>query len=713
MPRIFLCHDSEDEDLAKKLRQLIVSTLNVMEQEIISSGLTSDWDGRSVYQLKEELMHVDVLFILLTNQRRISTWTLFNYGAFVSPRRPAILLLGPAVNTADLPPPLRQLTAIQMTSKGVQLDLRRTLNSVANSLRLDTVHIAEKEELDLIQAYRHRPKPSLRRVLQVIRSNPALLVVLVLSIGMITMIHQAIGASLMIQWSNSQLKAFCLNYSSKRKEISCGESDLFENQPPMSDAEAKGREAFVDGDYKVAYEELRSASSLRPSDPSLKIAMNNAETLHRLQNQPTTRAFTVAITLPTKKSKKFIAHSLLAGVAEKQQRFNQNPYGVRIFVIMADDMNQPKNSADLAELFQQKSFVLALIGPYSSESTFYQIDRLKNRQLLLMSASSTASISAYQLRFKEAFDYAWFQRSVSTTKSGAKQLVQQIQASKPRNNRILLFYQGSKEDLFVTSFLRDFKDNLNQTDIEIDRLAYQKKDPNAKTSSTLMADQEKGIDLGNVRDNDEIRAIIQRFKQKQSVEASTGEIIVVVIPNAFRETHDAVDAILTENKNGDLLIFGANTLYDPQRFELVKLNPAIGRKLIINLPWYPDADRLPPHLRTPKELSLAGQEPIGWQYGPAYDAITVLTQSFERLIDQGQPVTRTTLQRSIADAISQQRPFSGIDPRPFRLGPSSRSPEQSHLVRPECVESNCSWRLIRSDTFNFGQAAPLSPERPK
>ncbi|MFN9621361.1 MAG: ABC transporter substrate-binding protein [Cyanobacteriota bacterium] len=706
-------------DLANLLSDLLVKTLQFTKEDIQcrNRGQTNAKQAEiqlsHLEELKEDLVHSQALFLLLPKRRLSSDWASFELGAFLEESKPIFLFVGPGIKKQHLPKPLASLPLIELYSNNGRGELVKVLQVLANSLRGGAIKEANQEQEKFLQSFYDKNKMSWKDVLQGIKLCPIGLASLILPFAFIWTVGDNLADHTAKQNIN-KLIDFCRNRSAKEEFISCGESDLLSTTTNVtpSDLENSATKAFEEGRYEEASSKFSAAISKLKKDkqlpnPSLKIASSNADILSRISKGLPTRVFAIAMTI-SMKTNPFMARGLLTGVAKRQEQFNQNPFGARLFVIMADDQNHPKNAAEQAAEFAQYPFILALIGPYSSESTVRQLEALKKKGLLLVSATSTATRSAYEDRLKQDMknftseDFTWFQRTASTTRLGAKQLVKQIQASKPKNNKILLFYQGGESDLFVRSFIEDLKTNLKDADIDF-----------VKNVTKNQNSNDTGINLGRIKNNSEILEVINSFKRDQKASPSLGEIIIVIVPNAFRkgeapsEGTGQTDFILDSNKDGELLIFAANTLYRRELLDKVCINPKIGKRLIINVPWFPSEEllKLEPDLRGQQEQQCFKENRsfIGWHYGPAFDATSVIVESIEQLIDVGKNVTRKSLHEKVEDLRKNKLSFTGIGGIKFQLAISEHSPgrleEESHLVTPDCnLNGICFWRRLKTMT---------------
>jgi ABC-type branched-subunit amino acid transport system substrate-binding protein len=486
------------------------------------------------------------------------------------------------------------------------------------------------------------------------------------------------------QSAQSRLERYCLS-AVKRVSISCGERDLSSEDYPPTPDERQGRRSFFQKNYAAAVRSLDNELN-RPQglNPGLVIARNNAKIL----SEPGGKTIhALAVSLPFTNSRPFIVKSLLAGVAEAQTDFNANTPNRRLFVVMADDQNESDQAQEIAIELEKEPIILALIGSYSSQITFDLLQALsakdergKDREMPLLSATSTASLSAYKNEKRDddsepkarvahrPVSTKRFFRTVSTTEIGAKSLLDYAKKHRPRHDKILVFYQDN--DLFARSFFEDLKSQLQSSPLWRSRLVPMNIDRGA--SSLIPAIEAK------------ISAEIAAFRAEQG--DGPGSSVVAMVPDAFRteESRSAIRRILWENRNGDFLIVGANTVYGPDLFlpEQQGLPSVLSRsqkareRLVVHIPAYTDSKQ-----------QMAGKY---WHYATAYDATNLFLKVVGKILQGQASVSR----KAIVDELSR----GGLEFRgqngEFRLKGSERDPQTSVLVRPDCAKGSCYWRRV-------------------
>ena len=239
------------------------------------------------------------------------------------------------------------------------------------------------------------------------------------------------------------LTAYSVNEDIKRKDpltvcksekgLSCGGEENFtsyRDNKYKSEEEILGRKALRDKKYESAYKELHKAwGKSEKNDPELLIALNNAKVMMDIEQGyiEKEQVFPIAIATGFRSMPENILKSILAGVAARQDEFNmQEKY--KFIVLMANDGNgnNKQQSERMAKVFLGKPQILGIIGPYSSQATYYALDQYQGN-ITVVSATSTATINAYQSRRKKEektrLDMSYFFRPVPTTEVSVKSLI--------------------------------------------------------------------------------------------------------------------------------------------------------------------------------------------------------------------------------------------------------------------------------------------------
>ena len=449
------------------------------------------------------------------------------------------------------------------------------------------------------------------------------------------------------------IEAYCLDateQSASADNISCGEQDIFTKNPGEPALEP-GYKDFRAKNYQRALHQFSEPSY--DNDPQAKIAANNAKIL--LMKNPG-RIYVIAISLPGDKTRADIQNNLLLGVAKAQSKFNalRDKLGnAKLFVIMANDRYLTDTARQIVSDLAKQSFVLGVIGTYSSQITFSQLLGLKDKQMPYISASSTATKEAFELMAHKQKvslgDLSLFLRSINTTDTEAEGLAQLIRHHQPKNGRFLFFFQ--QDDLYTQSFLVSFKKSLKKHSIREPEL----------------------VDL-NLLPKNNTDDFIRRKLQRQYRDANGRQVVAVLI-NATRskEIRNHVRLMINENKNGNFLLVGANTLVgdDSLANDTIKENPKARENFLASITYSPNNE--------------AGKTRL---VGTSYDATAILLAAANRVASRNERVTRSL----VAEELRSGSLDINIIGRKFLLRDAERSPKRSYTVRPICDRSNkCYW----------------------
>jgi ABC-type branched-subunit amino acid transport system substrate-binding protein len=409
---------------------------------------------------------------------------------------------------------------------------------------------------------------------------------------------------------------------------SCGGKSDFIS---LSDEDAEllekkqGTIAFANKNFTEAVDYLSKAWEQK-QDPSTLIALNNAYVMRDLQNGTLQKddVFAIAIASGFKKTPKEIGGSILAGVAWRQKEVN-NKGKLKLLVVMSDDQNDPEIALKIAKELVENEQILGVIGPYSSRATYYVLDTYRNKKMVLVSSTSTATIEAYKNEDKNICqDLSWFFRPIPTTKIGAEALIKYLE--KKGYKYIKIFYQD--KDLFGKSFYMDFRNSLKNSSLNIINPSVQYID---KTEAQIA---EEIINLKKTYDHN--------------------KTALVVLADAYTNANSRPKKIkiVSENK-GVFFLAGSNTLFENEFLNLYpkKISKESLEKSIISIPWYPSAQSLQKLNRFFKIKSSDNNlrfwsidnPQLTWHMAMSYDATQMFIEAISQEVLSGRKPTRAGL----------------------------------------------------------------------
>jgi branched-chain amino acid transport system substrate-binding protein len=458
--------------------------------------------------------------------------------------------------------------------------------------------------------------------------------------------------------------------------ISCGEKPDFLNFPqnlPLLQEEIDGRKAFTNGNYKEAVDYLEKAWKIE-KDPTALIALNNARVMGELKsgNISPKNVFTIAISSGFTATPDGIGGSILTGVAWRQDEFNKPSNIFRLIVVMADDSNNKIGAVDVAKEFVKRDKIIGVIGPYSSHATYYALDEYRKGKIVLVSATSTATVEAFNNRYKKenkSQDMSWFFRPVPTTKIAAEQLVKYLE--KKGYQQVMIFYQDN--DLFAQSFYNDIINQLQRSNI--------------KTVEQI------NVDKG--QDNEQIEAMAS-FKQRYHAVKDKTALILLTDAYTNPQGQNRKLSIIEEN-NGKFFIAGSNTLFDNQVLVLfLKIGKESLENMVITIPWYPspeESKKIAAFVSNNQQPWSSMNDPeLIWQMAMSYEATKMLGEAILEQLKQGQIPTRAGTRNVLALPSFKIEGLTGT----ITLKGSDRKDQFSSLVSADCSTTPCSWREIES-----------------
>lgn len=425
-------------------------------------------------------------------------------------------------------------------------------------------------------------------------------------------------------------------------DFSCGEKNRF-NYPrggTLLLEESKGRQKLAEGHYGEAAKLLRKAWE-NSKDPTNLIGANNAAILRDIQSGVLAKenVLTIGVAIPYYGPPEFIAKSHLAGVAKQQEEANQKK-DFKTFVIMGNDANDADyKSIAVARQFTQLQDVVGVVGHYASRVTFRVKNIYQEANLPLISPTATSSeLSSLKP------DNVFF-RVTCTTKLTANKLVNHL--VEKNMTKVAIFFEDGKK--LAVDFRQDFLKALQNTSI-------------------------KKIGDYNLAEKSSIAARVAKAKEYSDQTA------LILIPDAYVNdvTQDNVLEVIQEN-NGELLLLGFNTLIYEKYLE----NSA---NMLIALPWLPNQQQ-----KEQIKNFWAKNEPVTYHIGFAHDALSVFVEAIYRLKNEGIPVTREDVRKTIANkgfkahGITEEISFDGSD----------RAENLSVMARPDCGVNPCT--LVRID----------------
>ena len=169
------------------------------------------------------------------------------------------------------------------------------------------------------------------------------------------------------------------------KRLSLGEDLLIaENVQP---AKREGVDRFAVGDYALAERKFQESLSRFPNDPEALIYLNNAKIRANQRS-----AFRLAVAVPIG-SNVDVAQEMLRGVAQAQTAINQSGGigAAGLEVEIANDDNDPKLAAAVAQALVEDASILAVIGHNASNASLPAAAVYQQGKLVMITPTSFAN----------------------------------------------------------------------------------------------------------------------------------------------------------------------------------------------------------------------------------------------------------------------------------------------------------------------------------
>jgi branched-chain amino acid transport system substrate-binding protein len=352
--------------------------------------------------------------------------------------------------------------------------------------------------------------------------------------------------------------------------FSVGDKVLTPN--PSSD-KATGIAAIANQNYSQAISALEAALQSNRNDPESLIYLNNA----RIAEQT---AHTIAVSVPLAASIE-PALEMLRGVAQAQDEVNQQGgiNGVPVKVLIVSDDNTPETVQQIAETLADDPSVLGVIGHFGSEATLAGAEIYNQRQLVMISPTSTS------VQLSGQGDYIF--RTVPSDRFTATTLSNYLLSEIGEQSAAVYYnaasdYSTSLKNQFTTAFTTDGGQVVEEFDV---------------SSASFSADRS-------------LEQAAQRGAQALVLTTNTSTL------------DQALQIIQTNSQQLPLL--GGDSLYNPRILQVGQTN-AVG--MVVAVPWIISPNLQSPFVRSAQ--SLWGGD-VNWRTAMSYDATRVLLEGLQR-----------------------------------------------------------------------------------
>ncbi|MFN6475844.1 caspase, EACC1-associated type [Nostoc sp. DedQUE07] len=357
--------------------------------------------------------------------------------------------------------------------------------------------------------------------------------------------------------------------------ISLGEEILLK-QDTNPDKEA-GVQAFLNGDCQTAinkFNSYRQANLTNRTDPETLIYLNNAKARQKGDR------LKIAVSVPIGTNPN-VAKEILRGVSQAQDEVNSSGgiNGKVLEVAIANDDNDPSESAQLATRFGKDANILAVVGHNSSNASLSAAPVYQKDGLVMISPTS------YAQNLDRVGNYIF--RTAPSVKSIADSVSNYaIKIAGKTNFLICVDYQGIDNQSFNNEFVKAIKaagGQINSTECDISARDF---NPSAVISQAVRSDA-NALVLG---------LYVDKIKQGLAV---------------------------VQSNQGQLTVFGSPTLFTDETLR----NGSGINGLIISAPWYPTAF---PNNIFPQKAQKVWGATVNWRTATAYDATLAIIAGLQR-----------------------------------------------------------------------------------
>ncbi|MBW4620488.1 MAG: ABC transporter substrate-binding protein [Cyanosarcina radialis HA8281-LM2] len=409
--------------------------------------------------------------------------------------------------------------------------------------------------------------------------------------------------------------------------FSCGENILLKdpNKQPL-DEKKNGTAAFARGDYKGAINFLQQAWN-KEKDPETLIYLNNA----RIANEKNVR--TIAVAIPASNTPILVPTSLLKGVADRQDNWNnnkENPWKLRVTIV--DDGNDEIQGQEVAQEIVKRTEILVVQGHYSSQVTIPNKDIYQQNKVVSISSTATAA------QLTSGGNDNFFLRVGSVNRYAGDDVADYVAKN---HKKIAIFY--TPEDPFSKSITGELETHLKGGVVIVKKFNLSQHPAQAKSE----------------------------IEQARKL----GATALIVFPGAYTARYEQDHVLkLVEQNNGQQVIIGNEAIYDSH---LLKLGLPALSKMVITIPWHPlDNKNKNPQLLSKVPDWWGSKSNLNWRIILSADATKVILTA----LSNSEP-DRVKIQQVLVNPNFKTEGITGdigFD------GSSDRQQRINVLVQPDC-----------------------------
>ncbi|MGB3650367.1 MAG: ABC transporter substrate-binding protein, partial [Rivularia sp. (in: cyanobacteria)] len=388
-------------------------------------------------------------------------------------------------------------------------------------------------------------------------------------------------------------------------DFSWGEKIVISNNPNLW--KQRGIEAFSQKNYEESIEYFEKSLQLNKNDPETLIYLNNAVAMKPsesgrlpvltkanikpcvIQNQKPLQIAAIAPTFGNTTNQ--INEEILRGVAQAQNETNLS-CGIKgrlLQVIIADDRDKESTSSQVAKTLVDEKGILAVVGHYSSRATIESGKIYNEKQMVVVSPTSTAVRKSLNKDF-----------GINLNK--------------------YVFRTPTNDGIAIKDLVNYMVRTLGKTEAAI---AYDSNGSYSKTYREELKNQLQSIENGRLINLKECDLYKNPNIENCVKKANAAVSVLVLVPETGVTFNKALE-VLDSNNASNMTLFGGDSLYN----KVVENQGGKVRNLMIPIPWFQNEVNQSPFERDAQKLWNAQ---VNWRTAMSYDATMTIVEGLKRM----------------------------------------------------------------------------------
>ncbi|MBV6624912.1 MAG: ABC transporter substrate-binding protein [Rivularia sp. (in: Bacteria)] len=401
--------------------------------------------------------------------------------------------------------------------------------------------------------------------------------------------------------------------------FSWGEKIVISNNPNRW--KQKGIEAFSQKNYKQSIEYFEKSLQQNINDPETLIYLNNAVAMKPSESDKlpilakanpkpcliqNPKPVKIAVVAPSfANTTNHINEEILRGVAQAQNQINISCgiNGRLLQIVIVDDRDKISTSSRVAKTLADEKDILAVVGHYSSRATIEAAKIYQDKQMVVVSPTSTA------VRKSINRDYG-------------------ITLNK------YVFRTPTNDGIAIKDLVNYMVNTLGKTEAAI---AYDSNGSYSKTYREELKNQLQSIENGKLINLEECDLFNNANLENCLIKANKTVSVLVLVPETGI-TYNKALTILNSNNSSNLTLFGGDSLYS----KVVKNKGKKVKNLMIPISWLQNQANLSSFEGDAQKL---WNVRVNWRTAMSYDAAMAIVEGLKRIDGN---LTREKLQKELS-----------------------------------------------------------------